>query len=95
MRREPLFEKISLLPEHIQIVLYAGAALIFGFFLWTAYRVRKRVGSERWAAMPRRSRIFYLWPLMTETERVLYVLVVFAFIGWGYLIFSAVEMVTP
>ena len=95
MRRETIIERISLLPPEIQIILYGGTAIVFSFFLWTIFRVRRRIGPERWSATPLVFRLIYLWPLMTKTERVLFMLTAFGFIGWGYIVFSVLNMVAP
>lgn len=89
--RETIFEKISLLAPQTQIGIYFGTAAIFGFFLWTIYRVRIRVGRERWDSTPLVFRFFYVWPLMTKKDRILFVFTTAAMFGWGYIVYLVLE----
>ncbi len=91
MTRQEMHQALASLPPEMQIGLAVGTALVFGFFIWECQRVRRRIGSARWLAIPSKVRIFYLWPIMTTKERALYALSGLGLFMWGYAVYSLCE----
>ena len=95
MTRQELYQALSSLPPELQIALAVGTAFVVGFLIWSAQRVRRRIGPARWSAMPSKLRIFGVWPVMTTKERALFVLAGLGFLLWGYFVYSLLRGFAP
>lgn len=95
-RRGELFERIVALPPGFQLDLAVATVLLLGFYFWALLFVRgrilrRRIGNEVWNGAPTLLRLFYIWPIMTTSERLLYVFAGVAVFGWIYILYSILK----